>query len=504
MNIIDRALNGTTMYRLVLYYTAGLVFVSFALGFLKLVPQDPTALVFSVVLITGACWATNRLFSMLFRVPVNAKSVYITALILALILPPVTAADMPGVAGLILASVVAIASKFVLAIGRRHIFNPVAIGVAVSALIDQPATWWVGGNLMLLPLVLAGGVLVTRKVQRFDMIGVYILANLAMTLGSTAPAMAGEALQQTFIYSPLLFAGFAMLTEPLTAAHGRRSRLVYGAIVGALSSPSVHIGSFYSTPEIAFLAGNVFAYAAAPTGRFKLTLVAVERMASGCYDFIFKSDRKLAFHPGQYLNWTLDVRAPDDRGNRRPFTIASAPTEQEVRLGVKFYDDPSAFKRQLAAMMPGDVIYGSQIGGSFTLPKDRGEKLAFIAGGIGITPFRSMVQDLLNRREERSIVMLYGNNKLDEIAYSEVFDRAGRELGLRTVYAVAEDAASDGNIHRGFIDEALIRREIPDFQQRTFYISGPRAMVLKFQRALKELGVARSRVKVDFFPGFAP
>jgi ferredoxin-NADP reductase/Na+-translocating ferredoxin:NAD+ oxidoreductase RnfD subunit len=504
MNIIDRALNGITMYRLVLYYTGLLAAVACVLGLVKLVPQDPTALVFSLVLITGACWATNRLFAMLFRVPVNAESIYITALILGLILPPVTAADLPGVAGLILASVVAIASKFVLAIGRKHIFNPVAIGVAVSALIDQPATWWVGGNLTLLPFVLLGGLLVMRKVQRFDMIGVYILANLAVTLASTSLAMAGEALKETLAYSPLLFAGFAMLTEPLTAAHGKGSRLVYGAIVGALSSPNVHIGSFYPAPEIAFLVGNVFAYAASPKGRFKLTLMAVEEVASGCYDFVFKSDRRLAFQPGQYLNSTLEVRAPDDRGNRRPFTIASAPTEQEVRLGVKFYGNPSAFKRQLAAMTPGDVIYGSHIEGSFTLPKDRREKLAFIAGGIGITPFRSMVQDLLNRREERSIVMLYGNNRLDEIAYASVFDQAGRELGLRTIYAVAEDAAPDGNIHRGFIDEALIQREIPDFQERTFYISGPRAMVLRFQSVLKKLGVSRSRIKVDFFPGFAP
>ena len=150
------------------------------------------------------------------------------------------------------------------------------------------------------------------------------------------------------------------------------------------------------------------------------------------------------------------------------------------------------------------MIFGSHIEGSFTLPTDRREKLAFIAGGIGITPFRSMVQDLLDRREERSIVLLYGNNRLDEIAYASVFDRAERELGLRTIYAVVEDAAPDGNIYRGFIDEALIEREIPDFQERIFYISGPRAMVLRFQCALKELGVARSRIKVDFFPGFAP
>jgi glycine betaine catabolism B len=502
--IIDRTLNRITMYRMALYYAAGLLVAAFGLGFFKLVPAEPTTLAFSLVLITGACWVTNRLFAALTRVPVNTESIYITALILALILPPVSAADLPGVAGLLLASVVAIASKFVLTVGRRHVFNPVAIGVAVSALaLDQPATWWVGGNLMLLPVVLVGGLLVTRKVQRFDMIGIYILANLAATAATTAPAMYGEALQEALVYSPVLFAGFAMLTEPLTEAHGKHSRLIYGAIVGALSSPNIHFGDFYLTPEIAFLVGNLFAFVSGPKGRFKLTLLRIEKMAAGCYDFVFEPDRKLAFRPGQYLDWTLDVRDPDARGNRRPFTIASAPSEEEVRLGVKFYRDSSAFKRSLSAMKPGDVIYGSRVAGSFTLPEDRDEKLAFIAGGIGITPFRSMVEELLNLGEQRSIVMLYGNNKLDEVAYFDVFDRAANELGLKTVYAISAGETSGYNVHKGFIDETLIEREIPDFRERIFYLSGPRAMVVRFRHALRKLGVARSRIKVDFFPGFA-
>jgi glycine betaine catabolism B len=503
-NIIDYALNRITMYRLVLYYVAGLLAVAFGLGFFKLVPPDPMALAFSLLLITAVCWATNRLFALLLRVPANAESVYITALILALILPPVAATDLVGVGGLILACVVAIASKFVLAIGRKHIFNPVAIGVAACALLlDQPATWWVGGNLTLLPFVLIGGLLVVRKVQRFDMVGTYILANLAVTLLTTSAGQYGEALAQSLLYSPLLFAGFAMLTEPLTAPQARAPRIVYGAIVGALCSPSIHLGDFYLTPEIALLVGNVFAYAVSPKGRFKLTLVRIEKMTSGCYDFIFRPDRKLDFRPGQYLDWTLDVRKPDDRGNRRPFTIASAPADGEVRLGVRFYRSPSAFKRSLSTMKPGDVIYGSQLAGDFTLPKDRSTKLAFIAGGIGVTPFRSMVQDLIDRRDNRSVVILYGNDNVDEIAYADVFDRAKRELGIKTVYAVAEDTALGSNMHKGFIDAALIEREVPDYKDRMFYISGPRAMVLRFRRVLKELGVARSRIRVDFFPGFA-
>jgi len=501
---IDYLLNRITMYRLVLYYAAGLLAVSFGLGFFKLVPRDPTALAFSVVLITAVCWATNRLFGMLLRVPVNTESVYITAFILALIMPPVTAANLLGVEGLVLASIVAMASKFVLAIGRKHIFNPVAIGVAASALLlDQPATWWVGGNLMLLPVVLAGGVLVVRKVQRFDMIVAYGVCNIAATLSTTAPAMYGEALKQSVLYSPLLFAGFAMLTEPLTAPQAKWPRIIYAALVGALSSPNVHVGEFYLTPELAFLAGNLFAYVVSPKGRYKLTLVRIEDMASGCRDFVFKSDRKLIFRPGQYMDWTLAVRDADDRGNRRPFTLASSPADAEIRLGVKFYPGASAFKRALGSLTPGSVIFGSQLAGAFTLPKNRKKKLVFIAGGIGVTPFRSMVGDLLNRQDKRSVVLLYGVNKTDEIAYSSVFERAERELGLRTVYAVADEQVRGSNFHQGFIDETLIQNEIPDFKERTFYISGPRAMVMNFRRVLRDLGIARSRIKVDFFPGFA-
>lgn len=501
--IVDRMLNRITMYRLMLYYAAALLAAGFAVSFFGFGPGDPAALALSTALITAVSWATNRVFALLLRLPVNTESVYITALLLALILPPVQATDLMGLAGLALASVVAIASKFVLAIGRKHIFNPVAIGVAASALLlDQPATWWVGGNLFLLPFVLIGGLLVVRKLQRFDMIGSYVLANLALTL-VTASGDLTEAWTQSLLYSPLLFAGFAMLTEPLTAPQAAGPRITYGAIVGALCAPNLHIGEFYLTPEIALLIGNAFAFAVSPKGRFRLTLARIEKLTSGCTEFVFKPDRKLDFRPGQYLDWTLHVAKPDDRGNRRSFTIASAPGESEVRLGVKFYANPSAFKRSLAAMKPGDVIYAAQLAGDFTLPHDKSTKLAFIAGGIGVTPFRSMVQDLIDRRDERSLVVLYGNQSADEIAYAEVFERAGRELGIKTVYAVADDAAAAPAMHRGLIDAALIRREVPDYGERTFYISGPRAMVVQFRKMLKELGVARSRIKEDFFPGFA-
>ncbi len=501
---IDDRLNHITMYRLVLYYAAALLVIAVGLGFFGLVPADPTALVFSTVFILAICFVVNRMFALVLKVPENNESFYITALILALIMPPAMASDLPGLCGLALASVVAIGSKFLLAIQRKHIFNPAAIGVlASSVILDQPATWWGGSGYYMLVPVLIGGLLVVRKVQRFEMIVFYVLANLIATLATTAPEMYGEAFSQTLAYSPLFFAGFAMLTEPLTAPHARIPSLAYGVIVGALSSPSLHIGEFYFTPEIAFLVGNFFAFAISPKGRFKLTLVRIEKAAHGCYDFVFRPDRQPVFQAGQYLDWTLAVRNADNRGNRRPFTIASAPTDGHVRLGVKFYESPSAFKHALANMKPGDTIYGSHISGSFTLPKNSLDKLAFIAGGIGVTPFRSMVQGMIDRKEQRQVVMLYGNNKADEVAYGDLFQQAEQEIGMRTVYAIAKDAPEHPNVHSGFIDAELIRREIPDYGERTFYISGPRSMVLRFHKVLKELGVIRSRIKVDFFPGFA-
>ena len=157
----------------------------------------------------------------------------------------------------------------------------------------------------------------------------------------------------------------------------------------------------------------------------------------------------------------------------------------------------------MRALGPGDTVYASRVAGDFVLPSDPAEKLVFIAGGIGITPFRSMIQDLIDRGEARPAVLFYGNNRAHEIAYADVLDTAERRLGIRTVYAVRDDPAPGSNMHKGLIDARMISHEVPDFRERTFYLSGPRAMVLNFRKALRELGVARTRIRVDYFPGFA-
>jgi ferredoxin-NADP reductase len=152
-------------------------------------------------------------------------------------------------------------------------------------------------------------------------------------------------------------------------------------------------------------------------------------------------------------------------------------------------------------MKPGSTIHASQLGGDFTLPANPETKIAFLAGGIGITPFRSMLQYLLDRQERRPIVIVYGTESQEDISYRGVLSAARRELRIPTVHAVAQGA--ERGQYPGYIDERLVRTAIPDYLERTFYISGPQAMVKALRQKLRSMGVHRSKIKVDYFPGFA-
>lgn len=500
---IDTFLNKITMYRLVLYYLIALLIIAAFFGFFGWLPINPANLAFSTLLILGVSWITNRAFAKSFGAAANVESVYISALILALIISPVAYTDSTGVGFLVFASAWAMASKFILAIHKKHLFNPAAFGVAFSAIVlNQGATWWVGGNLLMLPFVFFGGLLIMRKIHRFDLIWSFAAVALATIVLTSSGTSITTPIVQTFLHSPFFFFAFVMLTEPLTMPPMRLRRLAYGAIVGFLFAPNIHLGSFSFTPELALLVGNLFAYFVSPEGRFILKLTEKRKLAHNVYEFIFTPDWLFTFLPGQYLEWTLDHASSDTRGNRRYFTIASSPTEQDIRLGVKFYEPKSSFKRTLQTLETGDTITVSQLAGDFVLPKDKEKKLAFIAGGIGITPFRSQVRYLMDTRDPRSVVLLYANKTAAEIAYRDVFADAARRIGMKTVYALSGEQNPPPGMHAGGIDDALIAHEVPDYRERLFYISGPHAMVEGVAGTLRALGVPRLHIKTDYFPGF--
>lgn len=507
LTFIDNFLNKITMYRIVLYVLIFFYCISLLFSFIGLLPYTPIDMIISLLTIVVVSWVTNKIFSYVYNAPTNVESVYITALILFFIITPIQgglyAQFMPLA---IWASIWSNASKYIFAIGKKHVFNPVAIALVITAFaINQSASWWIGTGVML-PIVLIGGFLIIRKLRRGDLFWSFVISAL-ITISGFAIFKGSDITNTIFTTlkdSALLFFAFIMLTEPLTSPTTKSLRISFGILVGILSAPLLHIGTIFSTPELALVVGNLFAYIVSPKEKLFLKLKEVVKVGNDTYDFIFNKNRAFSFRPGQYMEWTLQHRSPDTRGNRRYFTLASSPTENEIHLGVKFYPEPSSFKNRLLALPIGEEIIASQKSGDFVLPNDTDKGLVFIAGGIGITPFRSMIQYLLDKKQRRDITLLYSNKKVSDISYKEVFDRAQNELGIKTVYAITDkNEVLDGNLKAGFIDAETIKKEVPDYQNKTFYISGPHGMVDAFEKTLKSMGVHDSNIKIDFFPGFA-
>lgn len=502
IKFIDKFLNQTTMYRLILYYVFFLWVVAFILSFFGLLPYTPLDLLVSVVFIEAVCILVNAIFARVFEAPSNSESVYTTGFILALIVSPLQPFNNLLFLGWV--AVLAMASKYIIAIHKKHIFNPAAFAVALTAIaLNQSANWWVG-NLYMAPFVLIGGLLMVRKIRRLDLVLSFFVVAVGTILAFNFLRGGNplSVLRQALFASPILFFACVMLTEPMTTPPTKNLRLLYGALVGFLVVPFIHFGSVYSTPELALLVGNIFAYVVSPKKKLILELIEKKQVTPDVYDFIFKPNHKLIFKPGQYLEWTLGHDTQDARGMRRYFTIASSPTEELVRMGVKFYPQASSFKQCMLLLKPGDKVVASQLAGDFVLPSNKDKKLVFIAGGIGITPFRSMIKYLLDKNEKRDIILLYSNFKPVDIAYKEIFDQAAKLLGIKTVYTVTDKPCpQDWTGENCFVDENLIFKYIPDYKERTYYLSGSHNMVVAIDQTLRKMGIPKQQIKKDFFPG---
>ncbi len=250
------------IHRLVLYYLAALLALSEALCVGRILPYGAVDLAFSTIVIGAACWAGNEIFARVWDAKSNLDSVLITALILILIITPFSPGDMRQTGYAVFASLWAMAGKYMLTIKRRNIFNPAAFGVALAALVlGSSVSWWVGGSLYLLPLTLLGGLLILWKMNVTEMVLAFMGADL-VAVALTSPIHDPlKSVSDIVLHSMFFFFAFVMLTEPRTAPLGRTQKLIYGALVGILFAPEMHLGSFYTTPELALLAGNLFAAA---------------------------------------------------------------------------------------------------------------------------------------------------------------------------------------------------------------------------------------------------
>lgn len=230
----------------------------------------------------------------------------------------------------------------------------------------------------------------------------------------------------------------------------------------------------------------------------RVTLDHTEEIAHNIRTFWFRPDSPVRYEAGQFIELTIPHDNPDKRGIKRWFTLSSSPSEELVAITTKYaIEKSSTFKETLFTLDPGVSIMMSEPMGDFVLPKDKSVPLVFIAGGVGITPIRSMIKWLSDKQEQRTVHLLYASNTVDELAFRDLFDSYGAPTDL-----IVNQAPKNWQGSTGRLDGTKILELAPDVDRKLYYISGPEPMVESLAKDLAAHGVDKRKIVGDYFPNY--
>lgn len=233
-------------------------------------------------------------------------------------------------------------------------------------------------------------------------------------------------------------------------------------------------------------------------------LTSRESVAEGTMAFRFEKPKDFQFTPGQYVDVTLlNPPETDAEGNIRSFSIASAPFEDHITLATRMRD--TAFKRVLKSAHLGMEAMLEGPMGSFSLHKNASKAAVLLAGGIGITPFFSILRDALHEKLPRRLYLFYSNRRPEDAAFlSELRQLEKVNEHFRFVPTMTEMAKSHQvwKGQTGFIDQQMVTRFLPDLHGPIYYIAGPPAMVAAMRQILVGAGVDEDDVRSEEFAGY--
>lgn len=487
------------MYRLVTLSLGTVLGIAGILSFTGYFAFSFIQLLVSVLVLVAAVYGSGRVIGWLFTLRPHGESSLITALILVcLFIPPeLTALE---IAKLALIGVFASATKYILAVRGRHIFNPAAAAIVIASITGIGfAGWWIATP-ALLPVIAVVGFLILQRTRTAQVSGLFVA--VAATLITIQSILLGLELWQAVWFAfaswPILFLGAFMLSEPLTQPPRRWQQYSIAVVVAILMVIPLRTEFISMTPALALVIGNAIAWWWGSRRALPLEFVKRVQLTPTTHEYIFKGDT--AFTPGQYLEFTLPHAKPDNRGVRRVFTIATNPTDKYIRFGIKMYDRPSTFKQALAKLQPGTVLHASRIAGDFVLPNDTTKPLVFVAGGIGITPFISFFRHIAKQKEQRDIVLFYAVSSVDEIAYKDILMSSNVKIVVILKGGTNSLPKQWEVVDSPIVTADILQNNVDDIHRRMVYVSGPPLMVNAIRRTAKNAGARK--VISDHFSGY--
>jgi ferredoxin-NADP reductase len=218
--------------------------------------------------------------------------------------------------------------------------------------------------------------------------------------------------------------------------------------------------------------------------------------APGTGTFRFAKPVGYAFEPGQFLSLTLSTREGDQT---KQFTHDHSPTDPYLEITTRLTG--SAFKDALMAMAPGDMVRVTGPRGRMTLP-EAVRKVAFLVGGVGITPARAIVRDAVERGTGLAIALFYGNQDESSIPFRDEFDGYAAAHPEVLVVHVLADPGPGWAGERGFISADTVRRHIDPLDGWHWVVTGPPAMIAAMGIVLSDLSVPAERVSTESFAGY--
>lgn len=213
------------------------------------------------------------------------------------------------------------------------------------------------------------------------------------------------------------------------------------------------------------------------------------------------------YEAGQFLRLTLAQVHTDPRGPSRFFSLASSPTEPNMLIATTISDSP--FKKALTNLAPGQEVQITAPFGKFTLGEPS-KTHVFLSGGIGITPFRSMLKYAADQKLPHKIILLYSNKTPEDIVFKETLATlATNNSNLTIIHTLTGSTNNEtmkqfNNVYwkTGRIDEAMIRKYISNIASAIFYVCGAPSMVLALAGIVRGIGVSEENLKTELFTGY--
>jgi ferredoxin-NADP reductase len=237
---------------------------------------------------------------------------------------------------------------------------------------------------------------------------------------------------------------------------------------------------------------------------YTVSLKHRREVAEGTTAFLFEKPDGLSFKAGQYLNFTLlDPPETDAEGNTRTFSIASAPDEEELMMATRIRD--TAFKRVLKTMPLGAQVEIEGPYGNFTLHKNAARPAVFLTGGIGITPYRSIIRDAGRKKLPHRLFLFYSNRRPEDGAFLEELQQAERDNPNYQFVGTMTDMANSKRPWQGktgYINRDMLAQSISDLTTPIYYIAGPPGMVTAMRKMLADADINDDSIRTEEFNGY--